>query len=89
MKLLTISLVTIGLALSGLAHERDHADQMPLNYVKYPYQATYYPGDNGGKPVECDKAQKTNFFEFSDRRLRLLWHYHIREVTMGPMPRQR
>lgn len=47
MKLLTISLVTIGLALSGLAHERDNADQMPLNYVKYPYQATYYPGDNG------------------------------------------
>ena len=23
-------------------------DQMPLDYVRYPYQATYYPGDNSG-----------------------------------------
>lgn len=58
MNFFTISLVTTALALASLAHEHDHADQMPLSYVKYPYQATYYPGDNDGKPVELDKASE-------------------------------
>ncbi|KAL4062496.1 arginase family-domain-containing protein [Scleroderma citrinum] len=42
----TIALVCLALSLAGLAHEHDHAEQMPLNYVKYPYQAACYPGDN-------------------------------------------
>lgn len=40
------ALVTLVLALIGSAHEHDYEDQMPFNYVKYPYQAAYYPGDN-------------------------------------------
>ncbi|KAH7890926.1 agmatinase [Phlebopus sp. FC_14] len=41
------TLVALALALIGSAHDdHDHADQMPLGYVKYPYQAAYYPGDN-------------------------------------------
>ncbi|KAG6335994.1 hypothetical protein ID866_3089 [Astraeus odoratus] len=28
------------------AHEYDQSTQIPLDYVKYPYQAVYYPGDN-------------------------------------------
>ena len=40
------------LALVGVvvhAHDdHDHDTQMPLGYVKYPYQAQYYPGDNEG-----------------------------------------
>lgn len=39
------ALVTLALALVVSAHEHDHEDQIPFNYVKYPYQATY-PGDN-------------------------------------------
>lgn len=87
---LVIPLVTLTLAFAGLAHEHDHADQMPLNYVKYPYQAVYYPGDNDGELVGCSKIhQEVDSFGISDRRLRLFWHYHICEVTVGPMPRQR
>lgn len=33
------------------AHEGHGSDQMPLGYVKYPYQAVY-PGDNTGTPQD-------------------------------------
>ena len=40
-------LLVVGVLVS--AHEHDDLDlQMPLGYVKYPYQAAY-PGDNTGK----------------------------------------
>jgi len=37
------------LVATAFAHSghNDHVDQMPLDYVKYPYQAVY-PGDNEG-----------------------------------------
>lgn len=36
-------------AIAVSAHdEHDHDMQMPLDYVKFPYQAVYYPGDNEG-----------------------------------------
>jgi agmatinase len=44
------AIVCVVLAATVLAHDHhayDHVDQMPLNYVKYPYQAIY-PGDNEG-----------------------------------------
>ncbi|KZT30059.1 agmatinase [Neolentinus lepideus HHB14362 ss-1] len=43
--LFAVSVAT--LAILGLAHELDHGheSQIPLDYVKYPYQAVY-PGDN-------------------------------------------
>lgn len=31
-------------------HDHDHDTQMPLDYVRFPYQAAY-PGDNEGKCV--------------------------------------
>ena len=34
----------------SVAHEGHHPDQIPLDYVKYPYQATYYPHDDGTSP---------------------------------------
>lgn len=39
------------------AHDDDHNDQMPLEYVKYPYQAVY-PGDNEGtlRPVSSAES---------------------------------
>ncbi|KAJ3475138.1 hypothetical protein NLI96_g12038 [Meripilus lineatus] len=34
----------------SVAHDTHGSDnQMPIGYVKYPYQATYYPGDNDGE----------------------------------------
>ncbi|KAI5995653.1 arginase family-domain-containing protein [Pisolithus albus] len=39
------ALVALALTLVVSAHEHDHENQIPFNYVKYPYQATY-PGDN-------------------------------------------
>ncbi|TDL19593.1 agmatinase [Rickenella mellea] len=44
MKSLLASILA-SIALSAVAHEGHHSDQMPLGYVKFPYQATY-PGDN-------------------------------------------
>lgn len=49
MKQFSIVVVCAILAATVLAHDgHDHADQMPLGYVKYPYQAVY-PGDNEGR----------------------------------------
>ncbi|KAH9890096.1 agmatinase [Cubamyces lactineus] len=45
---LTIALAVLGsLVAAVVAHDdHEHDMQMPLDYVKYPYQAIYYPGDN-------------------------------------------
>ncbi|KAG2042772.1 agmatinase [Suillus americanus] len=45
MKLQTVTLFALVFAAVGLAHDHHHEDQIPLNYVKYPYQAMY-PGDD-------------------------------------------
>ncbi|KAG2137563.1 arginase family-domain-containing protein [Suillus bovinus] len=45
MKSQAITLFALVFAAVGLAHDHHHEDQIPLNYVKYPYQAMY-PGDN-------------------------------------------
>ncbi|KAG1908025.1 arginase family-domain-containing protein [Suillus fuscotomentosus] len=45
MKSQTVALFALVFAAVGFAHDHHHEDQIPLNYVKYPYQAVY-PGDN-------------------------------------------
>ncbi|KAI0079476.1 agmatinase [Panus rudis PR-1116 ss-1] len=37
---------SVVLAVVSAHTEHDHGLQMPLDYVKYPYQAAYFPGDN-------------------------------------------
>ena len=45
---ISIFLAPIFLAIFAIAHEgHDHDAQMPLDYVRFPYQAKY-PGDNEG-----------------------------------------
>jgi agmatinase len=41
------TLFTLAFAVVSFAHDGHHEEQIPMNYVKYPYQATY-PGDNEG-----------------------------------------
>ena len=42
-------LALVSLAACVIAHDdHDHDTQMPLDYVRFPYQAVY-PGDNEGK----------------------------------------
>lgn len=45
----TIAIVCAVLITGATVLAHDHAEQMPLDYVKYPYQAVY-PGINEGKP---------------------------------------
>ena len=47
MKFQFATLFALVFAAVGLAHDSHHEDQMPMNYVKYPYQAMY-PGDDEG-----------------------------------------
>ncbi len=47
-KLLPLLLLSLG--TSSLGHDDHEKDQMPLDYVRFPYQATY-PGDNSGQSV--------------------------------------
>ena len=48
MKTIVFSLSMLTAALLVLAHEHDEHDlQMPLDYVRFPYQAAY-PGDDTG-----------------------------------------
>ena len=49
MKFLSLSVAVIATFTAVIAHDKhEHDTQMPLDYVKYPYQAVYYPGDNEG-----------------------------------------
>lgn len=41
-----VTIVFVSLSLTVLAHD-ELEDQLPLGYVKYPYQAAY-PGDGEG-----------------------------------------
>lgn len=47
MKSQTVTLFALVFAAVGFAHDHHPEDQIPLNYVKYPYQAMY-PGDDEG-----------------------------------------
>jgi agmatinase len=40
-----VSFVVLAGFSAARDHDHDHGQQMPLDYVKYPYQASYYPGD--------------------------------------------
>ncbi|KAI0055883.1 agmatinase [Artomyces pyxidatus] len=44
-RLLTSLITALTLTRSSFGHDDHDADQIPLDYVRYPYQATY-PGDN-------------------------------------------
>jgi len=62
------------LSTSVVAH--DHSNQMPLDYVKYPYQAVY-PGVNEGNVHQADDglvAHLYSQFLSSDCELYFLWH---------------
>jgi len=47
MQLQYTTLFALVFAVVSSAHDGHHEDQIPMNYVKYPYQAKY-PGDNEG-----------------------------------------
>jgi agmatinase len=49
------------LIISTIAHNHDHQQQMPLDYVKYPYQASYYPGDGEGTWMSCFREWKPDY----------------------------
>ena len=79
-------LVATALAHVAIAHDgHQHGEQMPLGYVKYPYQAMY-PGDNEGRRHHIP-YHDSQLNVHSHRRLHLLWHYHVCEVTVGAMSR--
>ena len=52
-KLTLLGLLVMSHGMSCVGHDDNHdhdKDQMPLDYVRFPYQATY-PGDNSGPPL--------------------------------------
>lgn len=52
-KLLPLLLLSLGTSCVG--HDGHDKDQMPLDYVRYPYQAAY-PGDDSGQSVLSSRA---------------------------------
>jgi hypothetical protein len=52
-KLLPLFLLSLGTSCVG--HDSHDKDQMPLDYVRYPYQAAY-PGDDSGQSVLSSRA---------------------------------
>jgi len=73
MKRLIFALFT-SLSTSVVAH--DHSSQIPLDYVKYPYQAVY-PGSNEGMPHADDELVVHSQFLSSYCGLRFLWHQWV------------
>jgi hypothetical protein len=45
-----LPLLVLSLGTSCVGHDGHDKDQMPLDYVRFPYQATY-PGDDSGQSV--------------------------------------
>lgn len=89
MKLRFLSVALASVFAAVHAHDdHDHSMQMPLDYVKYPYQAMYYPGDNGGSSDTAYTMHLVLIFS-SHGGLYIFWHHHIRQATMGAMSGQR
>jgi hypothetical protein len=50
-----LPLLVLSLGTSCVAHDGHDKDQMPLDYVRFPYQAAY-PGDDSGQSVPSSPA---------------------------------
>lgn len=61
-KFTLLGLLVISRGMSCVGHDDHDKDQMPLDYVRYPYQATYYPGDDSG-PRSSHPAQRSEYFD--------------------------
>ena len=75
-----------GVSLACESH--DDSLQMPLDYVRFPYQARY-PGDNEGDLLSTYIVFAAPHRLLSNCRLRILRNSHLREVALGTMPWQR
>ena len=90
LSLLNFILVS-GLYLGIYAHDgHDHSeDQIPLGYVKYPYQAqaSYSTRDTGMAyhPFPLNPTLELTLFTYSHSRLDLLWDHNLCEAPMGAM----
>ena len=56
------------------AHQNDEL-QMPMGYVKYPYQAAY--GKDIGSHILISVKATADACLLSDRRLRLFWNNYL------------
>jgi hypothetical protein len=91
-KLTLLGLFLLSFGTSCVGHDGHDEEQMPLDYVRYPYQAAYvaYPGDNSGKSVlSCPRFIREMDLPFSHRGCDILWNNDLREAAMGSMPYQR
>ncbi len=87
-----LPLLVLSLGTICVGHDNHDKDQMPLDYVRFPYQAMY-PGDNSGQSVVSSHvracAQSFNeCFRTSHRRRNLLWYNDVCEIAMGPVPHE-
>jgi hypothetical protein len=87
-----LPLLVLSLGTICVGHDNHDKDQMPLDYVRFPYQAMY-PGDNSGQSVFTSRvrvrAQSFNkCFRTSHRRRNLLWYNDVCETAVGPVPHE-
>ena len=62
-KSMLLPLLVLSLGTSCVGHgEHDKDDQMPLDYVKYPYQAMY-PGDDSGQSALSLRMHDAEYFD--------------------------
>jgi hypothetical protein len=58
-----LPLLVLSLGTSCVGHDGHDKDQMPMDYVRFPYQATY-PGDDSGQSVLSSRASTcAQFFD--------------------------
>ena len=89
LKLTLFSLFVLSLGTSCVGHAGHDEDQMPLGYVRFPYQATY-PGDDSSqcfhhtlRPQECLTMYPSHC------GCDLLWYCDLRKVALGTLFNQR
>lgn len=87
-----LPLLVLSLGTSSVGHGDHDKDQMPLDYVRFPYEGAY-PGDDSGQsmlsPRACAHAHRiTDDFRISHCRRCLCRYNHVCEIAVGPVPHQ-
>jgi hypothetical protein len=75
---------------SHVAHGHSHGDQLPLGYVKYPWQSPQthvtYPGDDEGRHFAGSTIDAVySLHSCSNCRLCLQWHYNLCASALAEM----
>lgn len=74
----------LSFVLASADHDHHHEEQMPMGYMKYPYQA-WVPHDDGEFDLlSC--VRLLTYTPYSDSVLCILRYHHVCQAALGRLP---